>query len=154
MNPSVIIPQVEVGQRVDIRVRRQERLGGNHPLHLNVLISEAVLRQQIGGLPVLRGQLDHLLRMIEKNPDTLDIRVIPFTAQAHNLLGAGTVHILDFKNPRLPTVVWQETVSTWGIIDEPSQVRDISVAFAQAKQRAIDRTASRAMILNYRKELD
>jgi hypothetical protein len=154
MDPAVTIPQVEVDQRVEIRVRRQGRLNDARPLHLNILISEAVLRQQVGGLPVLRGQLDHLLAMIDRHPRTLAIRVIPFTARAHNLLGAGTIHILDFRNPRLPTLVWHETVSTWGFIDDPDQVRDIKTSFSQATQRAIDRAESREMIERSREELD
>ena len=152
IDPAVTIASVEVEERVELRLRRQARLGGDHPLHLRVLISEAVLRQQIGGLSVLQGQLDHLLRMIDENPKTLDLRVIPFSAQMHNLLGAGTLYILDFENPRLPTIAWQETVSTWGVIDEVNQVRDIVAAFDQATDRAISRAASRDLIQRHRKE--
>lgn len=146
MNSDATIRQVEIEQRVEIRQRRQERLGGEEPLELTVIISEAALRQQIGGRVVLRGQLGHLLGMIEEHPDSLDVRVIPFTATACNLFGSGTVLLLDFRNPRLPTVAWQETVSTWGVISAANQVRDLVGAFNEGLTRALDKRRSKEIV--------
>ncbi len=57
------------------------------------------------------------------------VHVVPFTAQACSLVRGATVYLIDFENPRLPTVVWQETVTAWGVIDDHSQVDAISAAF-------------------------
>jgi transcriptional regulator with XRE-family HTH domain len=153
MTPDVNLRQVEVEQRVEVRMRRQERLVGENPLHLTALISEAALRQQIGGPAILRRQLDHLTGMIEQYPDTIDVRVIPFSAPTCGLFGAATVHLIDFQNPGLPTVIWQETVTSWGVIDDPTKVRDINGTYREALRRSLSGRDSLRMIHQGIKEL-
>jgi len=154
ITPNVTVRKVEVDQRVEVRLRRQERLSGPDPLRLTAIVSEAVLRQQIGGPVVFRAQLDHLIRMIEDHPDNVEVLVIPFTTVSCGLFGAATVHVLDFANVHLPTVAWQETVSFWGVIDDVSQVRDIAVSFDEARSRALSRQDSLKLIHKSKKELD
>lgn len=153
MVATATVRPVEIEQRVEIRLRRQERLRGDNPLNLQIMISEAALRQQIGGRTVLKGQLDHLLNTMEQQPENVDIRVIPFTAAACTLFGAGTLHLLDFHSPRLPRAVWMETVSTWGVVTETNQVRDITIAFDEALDRALDRRKTLKLVAQYRKEI-
>jgi transcriptional regulator with XRE-family HTH domain len=153
MNSDTSIRPVEVEQRVSARLRRQERLRGANPLHLTAIISEAALRQQVGGISVLRGQLDHLLTTIDELEDSVEIRVIPFTATSCNLFGAGTLNLLDFQSPRLPRVAWHETVSTWGVITDANKVRDITMAFHEALTRTLSRRETKDIIEKHRKEL-
>ncbi|HJP75173.1 MAG TPA: DUF5753 domain-containing protein [Pseudonocardiaceae bacterium] len=153
MAPAVTLPQVEVDQRVEARQRRQKRLIGATPLRLIAVISEAVLRQQIGGPEVLRGQLAHLAEMAAAHPETIDIRVIPFTATSCGLFGSATVNIFDFDNPRLPTVAWQETVTAWGFIESPLEVRDLITTFDEALKSTATATESVAIIRGYVQEL-
>ena len=153
IHPDVTVPRVQVEQRVDVRLRRQKRLDDADPLRLTAVISEAALYQQIGGVVVLRDQLQHVIDMIKKYPDSLHVHVLPFTATACSLFGGGTVYLIDFENTRLPTVVWQETVTAWGIIDDPSPVDAISAAFTEALQRSLDRRASRETIQRRIEEL-
>jgi transcriptional regulator with XRE-family HTH domain len=153
IHPDVTVPRVQVEQRVDVRLRRQQRLDDADSLHLTAVISEAALYQQIGGVVVLRDQLRHVVDMIKKYPDNLHVHVLPFTATACSLFGGGTVYLIDFENTRLPTVVWQETVTAWGIIDDRSPVEAISAAFTEALQRSLDRRASREMIQRRIEEL-
>jgi transcriptional regulator with XRE-family HTH domain len=153
IHPFVTVPRVQVEQRVKVRLRRQERLDDDDPLRLTAIISEAALHQQIGGAAVLRDQLSHVLDMIEKYPDNLFVHVVPFTANSYSLSGGGTVFLIDFENPRLPTVVWQETVTAWGIIESPPQIDAISTAFNEALQRSLDRQESEKMIKRRIEEL-
>ncbi|MFD9889238.1 Scr1 family TA system antitoxin-like transcriptional regulator [Amycolatopsis sp. NPDC059027] len=153
MTPDVTIRQVEIDQRVEARLRRQERLRGEHPLQLTAILSEAALRQQIGGPDVLRRQLEHLADMIDEHPETIEVRVIPFTATACGLFGAATVHLIDFDSPRLPTVAWQETVSTWGIIDDSTLVRDLTMTYNDAFRRTQTQQETRTFIRQRIKEL-
>jgi transcriptional regulator with XRE-family HTH domain len=153
MSSDATIRPVEVEQRVAIRLRRQELLHGDDPLQLTVVMSEAALRQQIGGTAVLRTQLQHLLTIIEQQSANVEIRVIPFSATACNLFGAGTLQLLDFHSARLPRVAWVETVSTWGVITHPTRVRDMSMAFTEALERTLDRQRSKDKINTLRKDL-
>ncbi|WIX88168.1 Scr1 family TA system antitoxin-like transcriptional regulator [Amycolatopsis sp. DG1A-15b] len=154
MMPDVTMRPVEVDQRVEVRLRRQERLTDErNPFTFTAVISEAALRQQIGGPRVLRAQLGHLAGMIEQHPDTLDVRVIPFTATACGLFGGATVVLIDFDNPQLPTVAWQETVTAWGVIDDPNQVRDLTTTYEDAYRRALSKKETLRMIHHHSKEL-
>lgn len=150
---AVTLRQVEVDQRVEVRQRRQGRLTGSNPLQLTAVLSEAALRQQIGGPAVLRQQLTHLVTMTEAHPDTIEIRVIPFTATYCGLFGSSTVNIFGFENPRLPTIAWQETVTTWGFIENPIRIRDIATTFESTFTRTLDTHDSVAMILRCIQEL-
>jgi transcriptional regulator with XRE-family HTH domain len=151
MTSDVAIRPVEVKERVRMRLRRQELLDGDDPLHLEVIISEAALRQQVGGTEVLKGQLDHLLKMGER--PNIEIRVIPFTATACDLFGSGTLVLLDFQSSFLPTVAWMESVTARSVITEPNQVRDITMAFNEAYKRSLAREDTIKMIQRARKEL-
>jgi transcriptional regulator with XRE-family HTH domain len=153
IHPDVTVPRVQVEQRVAVRLRRQRRLDDESALRLTAVLSEAALHQQIGGPDVLRGQLEHLVTMIEKYPENLHVHVVPFTATACSLFGGATVNLIDFENPRLPTVVWQETVTAWGVIDDRPQVEAISAAFTVALQRSLDRRASKEAIKKHIEEI-
>jgi transcriptional regulator with XRE-family HTH domain len=153
MTPDVNVRRVEVAQLVEVRMRRQERLAGTNPVRLTELLSEAVLRQEIGGPAVLRRQLDHLARTIQESSESVEVRVIPFSTPSCGLFGAATVHMIGFANPRLQTVIWQETVTSWGVLDDPSSVRDISGAYDDALRRALSREDSLALIHQRIKEL-
>ncbi|ALG14801.1 DNA-binding protein [Kibdelosporangium phytohabitans] len=153
MTPDVNLRQVEVAQRVESRMRRQDRLTGENPLRMTQLVSEAALRQEIGGPAVLGRQLDHVITMVERYPDTIDFRVIPFQAQSCGLFGAATVHLIDFENPRLPTLIWQETVTSWGIIDDQTSVLNISGTFRDGMRRALSSADSLKLLQNRIKEL-
>jgi hypothetical protein len=153
MTRDVTIRKVEIEQRVEIRLHRQERLSGEQPLHLTAILSEAALNQQIGGPKVLRTQLQHLSNTIEEHPDTIEVMVIPFTATACGLFGASTIHILDFENSRLPTVAWHETVTSWGLLEDTAQVRDIIMTYEDALERTLSTQETLRLIRRRIKEL-
>ncbi|GAB3155433.1 helix-turn-helix transcriptional regulator [Amycolatopsis stemonae] len=153
--PDVTMRAVEVDQRVEARLRRQFRLTDEtDPFTFTAVISEAALRQQIGGARVLRNQLGHLATLIEQLPDKLDVRVIPFTATACGLFGGATVVLLDFDSPQLPTLAWQETVTTWGIIDDATQVRNLTTTFQDAYRHALNTEETLRMIHHHAGEID
>jgi len=60
---DIAVRPIEVDQRVEVRLRRPKSdSAATTRLHLTVVISQAVLTQQIGGPAVLRGQLDHVAK--------------------------------------------------------------------------------------------
>ncbi|MFB9567118.1 helix-turn-helix domain-containing protein [Saccharopolyspora hordei] len=136
----------EADQRVEARMLRQRRLRGEDPLRLTVVLSEGALHQQVGGPTVLAEQLEHLLALIEELPDTLELLVVPFTAGAHGALGASTFHILSFPSPRLPDLVWQETLTWLGVIADRARTREYAATFAQCLRKTAGRRGSRDMV--------
>lgn len=143
----------EVDRRVQARMTRQGRLDRPDPVHLHVVMSEAALRQQIGGPEVLADQLRHLAKLINEHPNTIDIRIVPFTATGNDAMGGSNFYLLAFPSGTLPTLVWQETVTSTQLVDDHQMVREYALAHASATKSALDRKASLAMINRVAKEL-
>ena len=76
---------------------------------------------------------------------------MPFTAGAHPLIGS-PIMILSFDSPRLPDLLWQETVSSQTIVDRRVTLRECSASFDEAMNRALNREDSLALIHHTRKE--
>ncbi|PKW13203.1 helix-turn-helix domain-containing protein [Saccharopolyspora spinosa] len=143
----------EVDRRIACRMNRQLRLTRDDPLRFNAVMSEAVLHQEIGGPKVLKAQLEHLLALIDGLPDTLDLRIVPFSSRGHEALGGSAFYLMTFPNGRLPTVLWQETVTSTHLIIDPMTVREYSIAHTAATQAALNREDSRALIKKISTEL-
>lgn len=153
MAADVTVRQVEIDQRVQFRMRRQQLLDGDDPLSFCAVISEAALRQRIGGREVLHAQLLHLAKVIESHPDTIEVRVIPFDAPGCGLFGASTLHLIDFESPRLPALGWQETVTAMGIIDDETALRDLTRTYAEAMRVTLTAVESLRLIESCATEL-
>ena len=147
---AAMVPEVEVDQYVEVRMRRQARLTGEMPLHATYLISEAALLQQIGGPDTLRRQLQHVIDMLEEHPDSINVHVIPFTVKSCDLFGSSTFNVLEFASPRLPVIAWQETVTALGTIENRIQLRDITKIFNASLRLALNRQESIGLIHHYR----
>ncbi|MRH86648.1 helix-turn-helix domain-containing protein [Nocardia sp. SYP-A9097] len=141
---ATVLP-VQVEQRVEVRMRRQHRLEGDEPLHLSAVIGEASLVQQIGGPTVQIRQLQHLADTIEGHPDTIDVRLMPFTATERSIFSGATFHLLDFANPRLPTIAWHESTVVGEVLEDKgneTRVRDLGVIHDRAMSQAMGREAT------------
>ncbi|MEU7630500.1 helix-turn-helix transcriptional regulator [Nocardia sp. NPDC049220] len=150
LSAGATVPAIEVDQRVDARLHRQQRLVGDSPVALRAVIGEAALRQQIGGPGVLRRQLLHLADLLESQPASLDVRVIPFTV-ADSVPASATYHLLDFASPRLPTLAWHESavfgqIMVDGDSRKDTTVRDLGFVFERARSAALPRAESLALI--------
>jgi transcriptional regulator with XRE-family HTH domain len=143
---QVGIPAREIKRRIAARMKRQERLSGDDPLRLVSVISEAVIRQQFGGPQVLRDQLDHMAATIKNNPDTVDVRIMPFGSPVGPIYGGCTFHILEFTSPTLGPLAWFESPLEARIIDDPDKVFDLGRSFQYMQNHALAPSDSLALI--------
>lgn len=148
---SPYIRSVDVGPRLESRLARQPRLGGENPLRLSAVIHQAALLQEVGSPAVMAHQLEHLATVIDGNHDHVEVRIMPFTAGAHPLIGS-PMTILGFDSPRLPDLLWQETISSQALIDRRDTLRECAASFDEAMDRALNREDSLALIHCTRKE--
>ncbi|CCH29877.1 helix-turn-helix transcriptional regulator [Actinosynnema sp. NPDC047251] len=148
------IKLAEAHRRVEVRLRRQQRLAGDDPLEVTALLTESTLRQHIGGRAVMAEQLRHLASRIERHPDNLEVRVIPFEADYYNALGGSGFYLFGFASSRLPDLGWQESVSSTDLIDQPLRVREYTLAYGQAMGSALDRAGSLNLIEQVAKEFE
>lgn len=143
----------EADRRVEARLIRQRRLTGDDPLRLTAVISEAILRQRVGSRYVLLDQLRHLARLIELHPDTLDVLIVPFSAPAHPAMD-GSFHLLSFPSSNLPSVAWVETVTSTELIEDPTHVREYSIAHSGATKVALAKQGSLDLIKEAARDLE
>ncbi|MFJ4671066.1 helix-turn-helix domain-containing protein [Kitasatospora purpeofusca] len=98
----------EIEQFVTVRLIRQHRLTADDPLSVWVVLAEGALRQQVGGVDVMRAQLDHLARSAAM--PNVTVQVVPFRVGAHASM-AGPYVILGFPSEAAMDVV---------LLDNPS----------------------------------
>jgi transcriptional regulator with XRE-family HTH domain len=111
--------QAEIGRRVALRMRRQQVLSRAEPLTLWVVIDEAALRRPIGGVPVHRAQLEHLIRVIEQ--PNITVQLLPYDVGGHAAAG-GPFTIVRFDEPDLPDVVYLEQLTSALYLDKRPDV--------------------------------
>ncbi|TDD51373.1 helix-turn-helix domain-containing protein [Saccharopolyspora elongata] len=143
-SPNVRLAEAE--RRIKARLTRQRRLRGEDPLRITAVMSEAVLRQQVGGAAVLKAQLEHLADLVDELPDSLEVLVVPFEATGHHAMGGSAFHIMTFPSGRLPTLLWQETVTSTNLITDSLTVREYALAHAEAEKAALSREDSLQLI--------
>ncbi|NEW38404.1 helix-turn-helix domain-containing protein [Nocardia cyriacigeorgica] len=148
ISADVMIRPVQVEQLVAIRMHRQQRLRGPDPVELTAVVGEGTLRQETGGPDVLRAQLRHLVDLMTAL-DTLEVRVIPFTAPAGAVLGGSSFHLIDFAGEQVPTFGWAEGAVFGGAVDDPEQVRDLSFAYVRALEQSLPREESLSLLRRY-----
>jgi transcriptional regulator with XRE-family HTH domain len=84
----------EVEQRVRVRMKRQSLLYQDDPLRLSIILDEAALRRPVGGIDVMRRQLERLIAAAELPHVTL--QVLALAAGAHGGMdGAFTILLFD-----------------------------------------------------------
>jgi transcriptional regulator with XRE-family HTH domain len=112
-------PGHEVERRVGLRMRRQSLLTGEEAPHFWAVVDEAVLRRPLGGVPVMRDQLRHLIEMTELPNVTL--QMVPFDLGGHAAAG-GPFSILRFAERDLPDVVYLEQLTSALYLDKRDDV--------------------------------
>jgi transcriptional regulator with XRE-family HTH domain len=124
----------EIERRVRQRATRQENfLDQSNPPALRVLLDEAVLRRQVDGETVMRGQLRHLAEIAER-PNTT-VQVLPF--DTGNGPAQGSFSILRFTEPDMPDFVYVEQLTSVLYLDRPEDVENY--------RRVMERLSSRAL---------
>lgn len=101
----------------------------------------------------MRSQIDRLIEVGSESYPHVTLRVMPYDAGAHSLMG-GALSILSFPSVRLPDLVWQETAITGNIIDKRQVIRESKASFAEAFDRALDVAASREIMNQVRQEME
>jgi transcriptional regulator with XRE-family HTH domain len=100
MDPNVLL------QRIEVRMRRQERLEDDDRPSYNVLLDEAVLHRSVGGPTIMAAQLQKVLDTVRNRKVT--VQVIPFDAGAHAAQDSNFILFQFEKRPDLSPVVFVE----------------------------------------------
>lgn len=108
-------PAGEVDRRVALRMRRQDILTRQDPPTLWAVIDEAALRRPIGGERIMRGQIEHLIRIAEL--PNVTVQLLPYSVGGHAAAG-GPFTIVRFPETDLPDVVYLEQLTSALYLDK------------------------------------
>jgi hypothetical protein len=132
-----------VQERVRLRMARQDRLHDQAPLRLDCVVTEAALRQQVGGPEVMREQMRHLLDVIEL--PHVSVQVMPFAAGAYPAQNC-PFRLLSFPDPEDPAVACVEYPGGAVYVEDTDDVERFILAFDGLKQQTLSPSESAELI--------
>ncbi|PZG18581.1 helix-turn-helix domain-containing protein [Nonomuraea aridisoli] len=109
----------EIARRVDLRLERQRIFDRPDGPVFWAVIDEAALRRPIGGVEVMRAQLEHLSDLMRQ--PNITIQIMPFSYGGHSAEG-GAFSILRFPDTDLPDVVYVEQLASALYLDKREDV--------------------------------
>jgi transcriptional regulator with XRE-family HTH domain len=138
----------QIQQFVNLRMERQAVLTREHPPQLWVVLTEAVVRQNVGGRAVMREQIAHLDRVSERT--NITIQLLPYSAGAYaGMDGPFTV----MRLPKGPTVVIVDGLTTSDYLGDEAVVAKYETTWDLVKSSALSPRETRAELTKITKEL-
>ncbi|MFD3571761.1 Scr1 family TA system antitoxin-like transcriptional regulator [Streptomyces sp. NPDC058667] len=137
----------DLDAKVAARIERQRILDRETPPLTWVVLSEAVLRQEIGGAEVMRAQLAHLLAMRER--EWVKIQILPFAVGAHAGL-MGEFNLLRFEDD--PDIVYTEDFVQGHMTANSAALREGSLRYDHLQAAALSVEDSAALIARVMEE--
>ncbi|MCX4962472.1 helix-turn-helix domain-containing protein [Streptomyces virginiae] len=137
----------ELDAKVAARMDRQRILDREDPPLMWVVMSKAVLHQEIGGREVMRNQLAHLLE--QQRREWVKVQILPFEAGAHAGLD-GTFNLLRFEGD--PDIVYTEDFVQGHMTANPQALREGSLRYDHLQAAALSLGDSAARIARVMEE--
>jgi transcriptional regulator with XRE-family HTH domain len=136
-------PADAIDRQVALRMERQAILSQDAPPGLWVVLSESVLRVQVGGPKVMRDQLARLIEIAGQSKVTL--QVLPFNTAAH-VQPISPFTILEFADPADPAVVYLEHLTGSLLLENEEEVARYTVVFDHLRAEALGTAQSAGLI--------
>ncbi|MFC9750328.1 helix-turn-helix domain-containing protein [Streptomyces niveus] len=141
----------EIDRMVALRMTRQEVLHRASPLKFTAVMSEAVLRRQVGGPEVMRAQLAHIIETA--SAPNVRVQVVPFKAGAHRGM-SGAFATFQFRDKlALKPIVYLENLADHWVTRHEADVEMYEEAFIDLQALAPGPEESLSMIKKAMKEL-
>ncbi|MBB6120681.1 helix-turn-helix transcriptional regulator [Nocardiopsis algeriensis] len=127
---------------------RQERVTAKNPPELSVVLSEAALHREIGGVEVMEAQLRRLRECCDL--PNVACRVLPFTAGA-NPAAFGSFTVFSFPDSGLDPITYGDVAYVeYGLgalyFEDPAEVAYYTQVFDALSEKALDPQASAALV--------
>ncbi|RLV01252.1 transcriptional regulator [Streptomyces griseocarneus] len=138
----------EIRRLVEERLQRRELLEKVDPPTLWVILHEAGLRSGVGGVDVMRGQLQHLLTASESPHIT--IQAFPFSAGTPARGRSFDV----MTRPDRTEILYQETYGRGEVDDAADTVAEARAAYERLRADSLSPTATQSLIRHVLEEYD
>ncbi|MFF1373041.1 helix-turn-helix transcriptional regulator [Streptomyces virginiae] len=137
----------ELDTKVAARMDRQRILDREDPPLMWVVMSEAVLHQDVGGRDVMRDQLAHLLALQRR--EWVKVQILPFEAGAH-AGQMGSFNLLRFEGD--PDIVYTEDFVQGHMTANPQALREGSLRYDHLQAAALSLEGSAERIARVMEE--
>lgn len=137
-------PESDVERELQVRLTRQEILKGSAPPDVWMIVTEAALRQQIGGPRLMADQVRHLMDLAQGARVTL--QVLPFSAGAHAALTLTSFVVLRVEQHGLETVYLQGATQHQFLTNEENIAHYASI-FNRLRASALDEGKATSRVL-------
>jgi len=143
-----------IEMRVHSAILRQERLK-DESFQVDALLSEAVLRNKVGGPSVMEEQSQRLLELSEL--PNVSIRVVPFSAtNTIGLVVGSFVHLGFDQSPTTglvePPIIYVEGHTGALYLEEPDEVARYTTAVDRIRKVALSESETRKLVTTVAKE--
>ncbi|MFE3462022.1 helix-turn-helix domain-containing protein [Nocardiopsis aegyptia] len=140
-----------ITRQVEARIARQQILTRVKAPHMTAVIDEGALRRLVGNSRIMAEQLEHLEHLALRH--NIDIQVLPFASGVH--LGmAGAFTILDFAEPKDPTIVYVSTAADGLYLEQPNDIERYNLAFSNVQGIALSSTESMRFITGIKASME
>jgi transcriptional regulator with XRE-family HTH domain len=140
----------DIDRLVALRMERQAILSQANPPDLWVVLSENIIRVNVGGEAVMRTQLQRVIDVAEHSNVTL--QVLPFTTAAH-VQPISPFTILEFPDAADPTVIYLEHLTGSLFLENEEEIRRYTVVFDHLRAEALGTAPSVELIAQAAAEL-
>jgi hypothetical protein len=142
---SPLPPPGDVDRLVTARMARQERITGANPVHVWAVLSEAVLRREVGGPDVLHRQLEHLSELADQ--PNITIQISPFDQGAHAATGFSFT-LLKLPNADGLDIVYLEDLTSARYVDnnDPEEQQRYGLVWNHLTRSALPPEVSTEML--------
>ncbi|MBB5806686.1 transcriptional regulator with XRE-family HTH domain [Saccharothrix ecbatanensis] len=140
--------EAETVERILFREEHQRRvLEIGEPKQIDIVFTEDSLDHVIGDASVMRGQLLHLLQLLERQ---VNIRVVPNGTANNPALGGGLV-VLDF--PQATPVSFASVLhGPYTYYDQPEDIEPMQRIFTRVQELALSSEDTRMLLIDRLKE--
>ena len=140
-------PEEQIEKMIELRLARQQVLGGDDPVSFAAVVDEWVLGRR--GSEVMHGQLVQLREVAER--PNVELRVLPLRGGAHAGLD-GAFWLFEMPDP-YPDVAYVDSLAGAVYVEEDVAVDRFRQGYAQLSAKALGGEESAALIAAAAKEL-
>ncbi len=140
----------EVDRDVQARLFRQRRLTEEPALELVAIVDESALRRPVGGVEVMRAQLQQVV--VRATLPSVCLQVLPFSLGVHSGMD-GSFTVLGFGDPDEPEIAYIEHTANALHLHKAAEVNRCKLVFDRLRSEALSPRDSLALVERLAQEL-
>jgi transcriptional regulator with XRE-family HTH domain len=139
--------------RVEAAEARKRAILEDRSASLEVVLSEAALRRQVGDAEVMHDQLWRLVHLATgKQYPWVSLRIVPFSAGATAAVGMGSFTVLKFEALAALGLVHLDGTQGGSCQEQPEDAFAYEAVFSQTQVKALNQLESRALLNRWRRD--